>query len=425
MSDYLNNISQIPSCVEMEDGRSLRGWIADLNQKAAEIEGSSDDSFSEAEFDYARTQSWGAQLNRFGDFATLRDRIDSYVRQERFSVRCQEKWCEERGGTFIPGTEKGSWRCVEPPKNPPPRPPKKKGPKGPPKPPVTGPQLPPPEGAALGSDAWWNPETPKIAAQHLTETPPVAIPNPKPEDYAINHSISGTISSQSVTFSGRLFANKLINVALRQTRGRGGIKGKTIDVVFAIDHSGSMEMAASTLAGSVHRVISGLKSRGAKEVRFGLVTFSDTNNVEIAMPLTPMTDESIDTLLGLVDSLVFDGGTEPVGKAAAKALGLLGPVDDPDQYARQVIVITDMDGLRDNGALPTRVADVMHHGSVSDVAVNLYMINNESSGRPPSPLPVPGVRELVPQLNSLYMFFQNPLLYYQFNPPPPTQFPNP
>lgn len=134
---YLQSIGSIPSCIPGPGSSSLKDWIQSLNAKASERFNRSDDHFSREDFQYARTQPWGRDLNRFAGFEDFRRRIYQTIEKNINSERCacDGRWMEGKGES--PG------ECVPDPKaprrpSPPPAPrrgprpgPKKSGPEKP------------------------------------------------------------------------------------------------------------------------------------------------------------------------------------------------------------------------------------------------------------------------------------------------------
>lgn len=119
MSVYLKKLSSVPACVPgTGDFGRLQSYLQSLNDKADEAERHSDDSFTAENFDYAKTQNWGAELRAFPNYAAFAARIDAYIDEKMRDPRCQ---CE---GTWEDYGERGA--CVLPaPKPPKPRAPKR------------------------------------------------------------------------------------------------------------------------------------------------------------------------------------------------------------------------------------------------------------------------------------------------------------
>lgn len=102
------------------------------------------------------------------------------------------------------------------------------------------------------------------------------------------------------------------------------LKGKDINIVFAVDNSGSMERAGRIVASSAASIIDGLLAGGARSVNIGLVTFRDED--EVYVKLHPVAMSDIGFFYSTLGGVIYAGGgddPEAVGEAVKKALALL------------------------------------------------------------------------------------------------------
>lgn len=122
----------------------------------------------------------------------------------------------------------------------------------------------------------------------------------------------------------------------------------SVEVVFALDTSGSMSMARLVVAPSIEKILSTLRERGHPTIRFGSLTFSDWDFVHIHQPLHEMTgDETIANFRHRLMQLSDAGGDgEPIGRAMHMAQSLFST--DPE-VCRAIIVLTDEDALQSFG----------------------------------------------------------------------------
>lgn len=133
------------------------------------------------------------------------------------------------------------------------------------------------------------------------------------------------------------------------------------------------------------------------------------------MPLTPMNAKSLADLSGRIKELNYEGGREPVGWAASQAISLFENTEDSQSHARQVMIITDEEGINDSEMFTTSIPDAMREGAQRHVAVNLFSIGGIA---PPKRVGnIPG-HQHVPQLNGIIQFLQDPNSFYYYHRPP-------
>ncbi|MFH1829562.1 MAG: VWA domain-containing protein [Pseudomonadota bacterium] len=370
---YLYRISQIPDCVVHQGNTSLRAWLADLNVKANRDH--TDDSFTQEDFNYARTQPWGSELNRFGDFNAFSNRINEYIEKSLTYDACKRADCETKGGYILEQYD-GVLSCIEPPKPPPPKltPPRRRQPqKGqPPKPekPKETPVLDIGE-LKLPAKPWWSQE--RWAGQPKPLEEPQQLARITSDHFKVDDPLPGLIK-QINDPDGKVaaFVGTILSTAQASS---SGISGNMVDVVFAIDHSESMIPAASLVVQSVDQIIDSLTKAGAKKIRFGLVLFNGIGRIQV-VPLTEMNPKNRSSLIHMLSSIHFSGGVEPVGLATAKAVGLLGAKD----HSQQVIVLTDEDGLYDDKTYSSTLSDAKAKARLEGIPVNLFNLGGQ---RPP------------------------------------------
>jgi hypothetical protein len=144
----------------------------------------------------------------------------------------------------------------------------------------------------------------------------------------------------------------------------GNLGGKGVDVVFAIDESGSMTVNKDQILSTIPRIVSDLQKKGAGNIRFGVVVFSDTDEIYVRLPLGAATPDAIKSL----PPPSFSGGREPVGLATIVALGLF---DKKPEILRQVVVLSDEDGLGDDKTYTIQFADAQKKAAALGIKVNL------------------------------------------------------
>ncbi len=364
MSAFLNDLSQIPDCVTHHEGNSLKSWLVYLNQKVNEEQGvpSSDSSFTQDDFNYARTRPWGSELNHVPNFSVFNNRISAYIEQQLQTDECKRANCK---GLFIERPEKGSICVEEPP--PPPKPPRKAPARKLPKKPVE-PKKPPVLDISklkLPEKPWWSQEA--LAPLPYPNREPMQLAHITPDRFKMPSALPGLIEQiNDPDGTIKKFVGTILGAA--QASGKG-INGNVVDVVFAIDHSESMEPVKSLVVQSVDQLIEELKRRGATKIRFGLVLFNDRDRDKTrisVMPLMEMNQTNRAALLHKLNNLKFRGGLEPVGLATQTALSLL----EDKGHSRQVIVLTDADGLNDDNKYSHTFKDAKAQSQ--GVAVNVF-----------------------------------------------------
>lgn len=158
------------------------------------------------------------------------------------------------------------------------------------------------------------------------------------------------------------FVKKVVFGAEQQSESKEGLNGETVDIIFAIDHSGGMESAAALVVRGIGKIISQLKEKGVKKVRIGLVAFNANSGVKVLLPLTSMNESGIAEFFDKMGAMQFEGNKivmkrygivlsgdkPPVGDAALKAIDLLPSKGD----VRQVVLMTDRDSVKDKSKLP-------------------------------------------------------------------------
>ncbi|MBI2092184.1 MAG: VWA domain-containing protein, partial [Deltaproteobacteria bacterium] len=177
----------------------------------------------------------------------------------------------------------------------------------------------------------------------------------------------------------------------------GNVKGRKIDIIFAIDNSVSMEPGAALVRNTVADIIGALKRGGAEAVRVGVITFNNPGSIFTVMPLTAMDGKNLAKLYDAIGNIRFDGGIEPVCDAALKAISELEGTKDS---SCQVMVVTDYDGIRtDNGVLYGE--EVAKAASAAKVAVNLQVISFGYRGSTTQPVEQVVPAEYIALLNAL------------------------
>jgi Mg-chelatase subunit ChlD len=328
------------------------------------------DSFTQKDFDKSRQTSWGKDFTRFKDFAHFKQYVDQYVQSQLCSERCF-KTNRQKIEDAPPQPE-----CIAAPE-----------PKLPPLPVKSRPVLRPKPNSyekhprldlsslKLSNGNWGNPWT-------SPPSPPTApseiIPILSAESIASHVSRKPIDDLEKIPAPRMLSSRKLVRTVLAtaeaQTASSGGLKGKVIDLVLTIDTSGSMENMAGMARNSIEQIIEDLSQSGAKEVRIGVVIFSDTHHIEILSPLEKMisnkNQKNVTTLLLRLDHLTFQGGIEPVGFATLKAIQLL---NSPKQVgnSRQIVVLTDKDGLSDDRSFPIPFSEAKKRAETQGIAVHL------------------------------------------------------
>lgn len=133
---------------------------------------------------------------------------------------------------------------------------------------------------------------------------------------------------------------------------------RPIDVILAIDVSGSMDEAATGRPGGPAKIA--LARQAARSFteqlrpgdRVGLVTYAE--QVRVVCPLRELTDENRRELASAIGRLSANGGTDLAG-GAIRAIQLMAELPDEADRTRRVILFTD--GLPTAGI--TRHADVV------------------------------------------------------------------
>lgn len=94
MANSSNSIplGEMPYCIpSFHQGEPLRQWLEDIDRKVSETVPTNRDTFSKGDFDYARSQLWGADLKRFRNF----DRFHQFVEKYAWSYMCGDKCIDE------------------------------------------------------------------------------------------------------------------------------------------------------------------------------------------------------------------------------------------------------------------------------------------------------------------------------------------
>ncbi len=182
----------------------------------------------------------------------------------------------------------------------------------------------------------------------------------------------------------RRFIEQVTKTAEDQT-GDGSVKGKRIDIIFAIDNSESMRSAAELVRNTVKNIILALKRGGADAIRVGVITFNNWGSIDTELPLCEMTEGNLAMLYNVVNHMWFSGGMEPVGKATLEAISQL---KCSDESSCQVMVLTDDDGLADDEGF-FYSDEVVRAAANAKVAVTLQKMKGQKTSMPSTEEVVP------------------------------------
>ncbi|MBI2092615.1 MAG: VWA domain-containing protein [Deltaproteobacteria bacterium] len=172
------------------------------------------------------------------------------------------------------------------------------------------------------------------------------------------------------------FVKRIIDTA--RVQAVDGMSGEVPSIVFAIDHSGTMEYAIDLTIKSVAKLVTALMAEGVKKVNVGAVLFNDTNSITSLLPLGPVNADTIGMIFDRLGGIRFRGGSEPVGEAAIVSISMLK--EQPGKM-KQVVVLTDDDGLFEDQIAPPTLNDAILRGKRANIAVQLYKIEEEDKLR--------------------------------------------
>ncbi len=147
-----------------------------------------------------------------------------------------------------------------------------------------------------------------------------------------------------------------------------------LEIVFALDNSGSMESAAALVIQSIGKILSELKHHGAKSINASVVIFNHKDNIRTYMPMHILKDDSIVSFLLSLTNIPFWGGEEPVGEAVYESFKLFSK---DVAVNKSVFVLTDDDGLRDDRLAMPIYDDAKKEGEKQGVAVELELCNGK------------------------------------------------
>lgn len=336
---------EFPSCVRVSLDMSLLEWLENLNRLASpDPLGKADNSLSEADFTRLKNPdvfltgdpipSFLSKFRTFGDF---RGWVAAYKKGELCSNQCENE--------IPPKLFSESARmdvCL--PFVPPPRL-------------VTMP-APLAGGRFLqGPDAFSLPPALRGQVSYPQEGRSPRGPAESLLYEIYREEYTRELAGRRTTDPPYLVDSSLLSKTISAARGattEGMSHG--VDLVFAVDNSGSMEIGSDFVLSQVRVTVNRLLLEGAPLVRVGLVFFSDGNDASVVLPLTPMDRATLKELPSeIAEEMNFSGGTEPVGLGAKTGLDLLR--DSPGERARVLVVITDEDGLRDDEKYRVTVAE--------------------------------------------------------------------
>jgi von Willebrand factor type A domain-containing protein len=357
--DYLHRLGDIPSCIPTPESENipLRDWLRGFNQQVNKTSGTSDDSFSQEDYEFSLNQAWGNSIIQIfhgrQSYAAFSSTIDSYIERSRLLDPCLKSQCWERGGAVRETSE--GWSCIERPKKPPPATPSKAVPKG------LG------RFGLASRPPWWSPNIASSSTASSTMKPVTFVKPPALEELLQSAQKEGAPLSEANQKKLGQMGDMILQTAQQQARrhrGKGGA-GSGVDLFFAIDISGSMQVKFFDVLKEVPSILSSLKEKGASPLRVGIVLFSDGEDIRVLLPLSPARDESV--IRGMLENQNPLGGTEPVGLASLTALKLF----DARSTRKQLVVLTDADGIGDDQVYPQQFSDAAEAAKKAGIKVNL------------------------------------------------------
>lgn len=335
-------ISRIPPCVQepfdknpngVEGPRlnkklSLGEWLTRFEKKFTQ--NSADGRFSKEEFKRVNNR-FSTHLRRFKTFLEFKKYLDSYIKSQACRPPCPVKEITIRMNSESPSFKIGPY-CPKEPTLPPlvarrPRGKTKKTPLAKPF-----------EFPSMKFLARMNQPVPSnVGSKGITVSPLT------PEKLApMGNTVRNLPYLNASWGASQKFTRRVLE-------GISKVTGD-VDVVFAIDTSGSMEPAKKVVMASLPSIYFQLRGKkGTKAIRFGIVLFSDGNphnpiedNVRVMAPLSNADEKGVEKLLGELSRVDLPGGIEPVGRAVGEAHFLLASSTVP---SRHIIVLTDTEGM--------------------------------------------------------------------------------
>ncbi|GEM_PF-4520280 len=121
---------------------------------------------------------------------------------------------------------------------------------------------------------------------------------------------------------------------------------RDVNILFPLDHSGSMASGFKMVLESYYALIIHLMDHGARSIHFGVTVFNDgVASIHTLVPLQLMTRQSVAQMAHALGTMTFDGGKEPLPMAIESASTMF-PAGDVNVSA----TISDTEAYEESGA---------------------------------------------------------------------------
>lgn len=178
---------------------------------------------------------------------------------------------------------------------------------------------------------------------------------------------------------GRGFSEMVVKKA---AIGEDGQTPDSVDMIFALDISGSMQHARDILLENIGSIVDSFRARGVTRLGVAVVTFWDAGvgRPKTLFPLTAMDDDGVKRLADMLKNISFNGGEEPVGEAVMAGLDILKKSDTASRF---VFVLTDRDGLQDDMNNFPYLSDGKMRAANEGVAIDVTLIPERTYSNTP------------------------------------------